>query len=414
MFLRRSPDRPARELFEQRLKLLVRDRRDQPGGQEAMAQNVTGVEQDLIALLVELRTAAKRGSVPAAAEKIGVEFAHYLREFYSLPAELQPLAIQALLESSHQEQDQDFDSAIQACEEALNACPNYPALLERLANLETARGKVSNAELWYSRLLRELDRLRLDSRALEICHQLVATGVSDVELLDQCGRRLEAGGDLALAAECSSARASRLLEADQAIDALRELDRAINLQPHDARLLLELASLYERLEEPERATGALAQAEALATNDPDTLGKVLLIQARVGRPSEMALGRLMDLLDTQPESRATRLRECDGAIAESPYNPHLRYMQGVLLAQDGQAEQGITSLRLAADRYSAQSDLDSELEARLAIDQLAPDDAENRRRIAELHFNRGEVHQAMQTLASLAQVARVKSANPRS
>jgi predicted Zn-dependent protease len=196
------------------------------------------------------------------------------------------------------------------------------------------------------------------------------------------------------------------MAADQPAEALRDLDRALSLQPAEASFFLELAAVYERLGEVDRAALAYEQVAALGSDDAEALGRLLLIRARVSRPDELLLGRLMDLLQVQPEARQSMLARCGQAIEASPYNPHLCYMHGVLLAQAGQLEEGVGALRIAVDRYSVQSDRASELEARLALQQLVPAEEDNRRRIAELHFERGEVHLAMQVLAGLARVAR--------
>ena len=117
----------------------------------------------------------------------------------------------------------------------------------------------------------------------------------------------------------------------------------------------------------------------------------------------------MDLLGPRPKARATALQRCDEAVVKDPFNPHVRYLQGVLLAQDGRFDDGIAALRVSVDRYFSQQDRTSELEARLALQQLSPRDEENRRRIAELHFEKGEVRQAMQALAGLARSRRPRS-----
>ena len=152
--------------------------------------------------------------------------------------------------------------------------------------------------------------------------------------------------------------------------------------------------------------GRSGAEKALRVAISETLGQVLIIRARVDRPNEVSLGRLMDLLEIHPEFRATVLQRCAEAVLQGPFNPHLRYIQGVLQAHGGQLSEGTESLKVAADRYAAQSDRASELEARLALQQVAPADEDNRRRVAELYFERGEVRLAMRALAGLARVAR--------
>lgn len=407
MFRKKNkPERPTSELFDRRLKSLVRDTRDRPSSRGLVETSDGGEELDVMALLVELRAAAKRGSEPTGAKALGPEFGRYLGEFYNLPSEQQPYVIEALLRCRKQEQEEDLAAAVETCEGALLVCPKYLPLLERLAGLESRRNESQRAERWYSLLLVELDRLELYPRSIEICRELIEAGASDSTLLEQCARRLDAAGDQLYAAKCWLQRARQQLAADRPEEALMELDHAIGLQPENAELRLELALVYQRLEEFDHAAAAFEHAEALATNDPDTLGRVVLVRARVGRPEEAVLGRLMDLLEADPEARAVTLRRCEETLAANPYNPHPRYVHGVLLAQDGRSAEAVASIKIAADRYHAQSDGDSELEARLAIQQLAPRDADNRRRVAELHFERGEVHLAMQSLAGLARATR--------
>jgi Flp pilus assembly protein TadD len=243
-------------------------------------------------------------------------------------------------------------------------------------------------------------------RALELSRRLVQSGVEDSELLERCAQLLEQDDDRALAAECWSRRAARMLAEQRASEALSEVDRALRLEPEKAQLYLLLGLIYEQLMEVERSAAAFNQAEALVGEDADILAQILILRARTGRPDEQAVCRLIDLLESRPRSRTQALERSAAAAAESPYNPHLRYLRGVLLAHDGQAVEGAAELRIAIERYSVQSDRASELEARLALQQLEPDDEPNHRRVAALHFERGEVHQAMQALANLARVTR--------
>ena len=403
MFLRREPARPSAGRLQERLKQVVRETLDRPSGR-LTTDGDPAREPDVMTLLVELRAAGRRGRQPAAVGRLGPEFSRFLGEFYSLPAELQPPAIEALLNSKKQEDEGDLPGAVRTCEAALLVCPDYAPLLDRLARLESAHGQTGAAERWYTRLLDRLDRLGLQPHALAICRRLLEGGASDADLLERCGLCLEAGGDVALAARCWAVLAAKLRAGDGPSDALPLLDRALTLQPESAELYLQLGLVYEQLGEDERAAVAFDRAEALVADDPAAASELLLIRARVGRPDEAALGRLMDLLEAQPEARGAALRRCEEAVADSPYNPHLRFLQGVLLAHAGQLEPGIAALRTAAEGYSAQSDHASELEARLALRQLARSDENNPRRIAELYFERGEVRLAMQALAELAQL----------
>ena len=116
-------------------------------------------EDDVMALLVELRTAAKRSGELTVAHRLGPEFSRYLGEFYKLPAERQPPVLEALIESRRQEQVGDPVGAIQSCEAGLRLVPNYLPLLDRLARLEGANGDRASAERYYICLLNELDRL---------------------------------------------------------------------------------------------------------------------------------------------------------------------------------------------------------------------------------------------------------------
>ena len=410
MFFRKKPpqEQPASstEPPKHRLARVVREARDRPSLVPLEAGAATGQQSDVMALLVELRAAGKRGHESGAAQKLGPEFNRYLGAFYNLPPELQAPAIEGLLRSLQREAEGDIEGAIRACETALEACPDYLPLFDRLATLETKRNATARAERWYARLLAELDRLNFYPDAREICRRLIEAGAKDLELLERCARRLEADDDLALAARCWQMRASALSAEGRNEEALGEIDRAIMLQPENAAHRLELALLYEQLGEMDRAAVAFDQAEALASDDAPSLARVLLIRARIGRPDEAGIGRLMDLLENRPQARTEALRHCAEAVAASPYNPHLSFIQGVLLAQDGRLAEGIAALRIAVERYSAQVDRGSELEARLALQQLDPRDTDNGRRVAELYFERGDVRQAMQTLNSLARATR--------
>jgi tetratricopeptide (TPR) repeat protein len=388
------------------LTKVVRETRDRSPIGPVDEGAASGQESEVMALLVELRTASRRGTEAAGSERLGPEFQRYLGAFYNLPPELQVPAISGLVESARREEAGDLAGAAAACDAALEACPDFPPLLERLARLECELGRRERAEQWYGRLLSELDRLDLWPEALDLCRRLQDLGVRDMELLERCARRLEAANDLETAARYWSLRASSLLSEGREEDALSELDRAIMLQPGNAGYRLELGLVYERLGEMDRAALAFEQAEQLVGDDPLTLLGVLLIRARISRPEETALARLMDLLEAHPEARPAAQRRCARAVAESPYNPHLCYLEGLLLAQDGQITQAIAALRIAVDRYLVQADEASELVVRQALRQLDPRDEENARRIAEMHFERGEVRQAMQTLNALAKASR--------
>lgn len=403
MFFRRSAPREqptSAEPPKHRLEQLVRVTRDRP---TLVAVEPGLAEQsDVMAVLVELRAAGKRGHETPAAAELGPEFNRYLGAFYNLPSELQAPAIEGLLRSRQAEERGDVDEAVRTCEQALEACPDYLPLLDRLATLESARGERARAERWYGRLLAELDRLNFYPNAYDTCRRLIEAGISDLELLERCARRMEAEDDLPLAARCWAARAATMREMGQIEAALTEIDRAIMLQPDSAAYQLELALLWEQLDEPDRAAVSFEQAAGLAADEPETLARILLIRARVAAPDRGSLDRLADLLENRPRARAAAIERCAEAVAASPYNPHLALIQGVLLAQDGQAQRGIGAVRIAVDRYSAQADRGSELEARLILRQLVPRDADNGRRIAELYFERGEVRLAMQTLGQVA------------
>src|SRR5215210_5740733 len=100
---RRSAASSRPSLLQERLGRLVRDVRDAPTGRDV--EQVDGQPPDLrvMALLVELRTAGKRGSESGATEELGPEFSRYSREFYNLAPDRQPLALQVLLRSRRQE-----------------------------------------------------------------------------------------------------------------------------------------------------------------------------------------------------------------------------------------------------------------------------------------------------------------------
>lgn len=405
LFFKRKAASPPGTV-EQRLKQLVLAERERGPAPRLSDEEAHGVATDATDLLVELRAALKRGTEPAAARKLGSEFSRYLGEFVKLGSELQSSIIEALLRSRQREQQGDLDGAVQVCADALEACAGFPSLLERLARLEAARGQRERAERWYSQLLAQLDLQGLEGPALEVARTCAAAQPTDLELLRLCAQRLEAGGETELGARCWRRKAELLLAAERPAEALTALDRALALLPDDAGLHLDLALVYERLGEVDRAALAFGQAEALAYDDPETLARVLILQARSARPEEGPLGRLMDLLDVAPAARAPVLERCAAAMREAPYNPHLGYLYGVLAAQAGQLAEAGAMLRIAVERYAAQCDAAGELEARLALQQVQPLDEQNRRRVAELHFQRGEVKLAMQALADLARVAR--------
>jgi hypothetical protein len=168
MFLRREPARPSAGRLQERLKQVVRETLDRPSGR-LTTDGDPAREPDVMTVLVELRAAGRRGRQPAAVGRLGPEFSRFLGEFYSLPAELQPPAIEALLNSKKQEDEGDLPGAVRTCEAALLVCPDYAPLLELSARLESARGQTGAAERWYTRLLDRLDRLGLQPHALEIC-----------------------------------------------------------------------------------------------------------------------------------------------------------------------------------------------------------------------------------------------------
>ena len=62
---------------------------------------------DVMSLLVELRTAAKRGNESSAAQKLGPEFSKYLADFYELSSEHQSPVLEAFLQSRRLEQSGD-------------------------------------------------------------------------------------------------------------------------------------------------------------------------------------------------------------------------------------------------------------------------------------------------------------------
>ena len=70
--------------FERRLKYLVRDALDRPASGSGPAEAV-GSDLDVMAVLVELRAAARRGSESTSAVRLGPDFSRYLGEFYNLP-----------------------------------------------------------------------------------------------------------------------------------------------------------------------------------------------------------------------------------------------------------------------------------------------------------------------------------------
>jgi tetratricopeptide (TPR) repeat protein len=392
-----------------RLKVLVQEVRDRPAT-VAVAAAESGEEwPDVAALLAELRSVARRGGEPTAAKRLGAEFTRSLKEFYALPSDIQPAAIEAMLLSAQREREGDLAGAIAICEASLKNVPGYPPLLERLARLQTQLGDPAGAERWYEALLQEsLDRGQ-PGLGIEVCYRVLETEVQSLELLRLCGILLEACDDYPLAANCWSRRASRLVADGRHQEAFQDLDRAIAIQPDSAHLVYELAELWEKMGEHDRANAAFAHCASLANDDPETLARVLLKQAVGERPDVQALGRLMDLLEARPLARANALQRCAGAVSKHPYVPHLRFIQGVLLAQDGQIEPATAALRIAIERYSATADTASELEARLSLQQLDPFDRENYRRAAAIHFERGEVKSAMQVLAGLARVTRKAS-----
>lgn len=403
---RKDTAQPPADFFYNRLRQLVRDTVEPPVPAEAPLPEAEDHVPDAMVVLVELRAAARRGSEPVVSEALGPEFKRYISDFYSLEVELQVPCLEAIVESRRREVAGELDEAVAACARGLRLARDFLPLLARCINLQRARGAIPEAEAYSVRLLEALDRRGHERMVVELCRELVEQGIEELLLLETCGRRLEAAGESKLAARVWHEAALRLTRDGRYLDALGELDRALALAPNDPALYLHLAELYQRIEEPAQASAALAQAEELASESPESLTRVLLTRARVERPEEHSLGRLMDLLETNARERALALELCGQASAGAPHNPHLPYIHGVLLALDGQTAPALGQLKIAAERYSALGDRPGELDVRRSIQEIQPKDLDNRKRLAELLFELGDVKAAMEALGAMARLAR--------
>ncbi|MCC7103537.1 MAG: hypothetical protein IT307_00205 [Chloroflexi bacterium] len=402
---RRDTAQPPDEFFYSRLRKLVRETLEPPV-QEIGATDSDDPVPDAMALLVEFRGAFRRGTEPAVPEILGPELRRYVSDVYRLEFDLQMPCLEAIVESRRHELAGDLDEAVASCKRGLNAAPEFLPLLARAAALERQRGDVKLAETHAVRLLDILDRRGEEAAVAQLCKELVEQHIDDLVLLEACGRRLEAAGESAFASRVWQDAARRLARDGRYLDALGEIDRALALSPNDSGLYLELADLYEHLNEQDQASAALLRAEDLAVGDADALTRVLLLRAKTERPDERVISHLMDLLEPNRAARQRALGACEQAVADAPYNPHLPYIHGVLLALDGKAAAAQRALKTAAERYSAIGDRAGELDARRAIEGALPKDLENRRRVAELLFELGDVKGAMESLAALARIAR--------
>ena len=401
---RRDPAHPPAEFFSERLRRLVREPLEGLG--EGASPPDPAQLPDAMALLVELRGAARRRSEPVLSDSLGPEIKRHVQDFYELDVDQQMPCLEALVESRRHELSNELGEALAACERGLAVASDFPPLLARAAALHRLRGESAKAETCAVKLLESLDHRGRQSVVLQISEELVEQGIEDLVLLEACARRLETGGNHTLAARVWHEAAGRLLRDGRYLDALTEIDRALALEPDNPIFHLDLADVYERLNEPDQVAEAYSRAEKLANGNPDVLCRVLLARARHERPDAATVATLMDLLQTSARSRAAALKMCEEAVTSAPFNPHLLYVHGVFLAFDSQTSGGQAALKTAAERYSALNDRGGEMEARRALQELNPRDLGNRHRIAELLFELGEVKGAMEALAALARLAR--------
>ncbi|OYT75576.1 MAG: hypothetical protein CFK49_02360 [Armatimonadetes bacterium JP3_11] len=101
-------------------------------------------------------------------------------------------------------------------------------------------------------------------------------------------------------------QATKLLGEGKRIEALPFLRAAVNAEPLNADLRMQLIHLYRRLNLTEQAQQALRQATLLFPNDERFLLEEVQLLRDSGNPAA-AISRLQKALQTQPESVAARL-----------------------------------------------------------------------------------------------------------
>jgi len=122
--------------------------------------------------------------------------------------------------------------------------------------------------------------------------------------------------------------AEQLLREGKLAEALPHLRAAVNAQPDDANLRMELVRLYRRLNLSDHAQRELARAVQLYPNDAQfALKWAALLQAE-GKPAE-AISRLQSALQAQPDSVALRLALFDALLMQGDAPAAARTLQPI-------------------------------------------------------------------------------------
>lgn len=122
--------------------------------------------------------------------------------------------------------------------------------------------------------------------------------------------------------------AEQLLREGKYAEALPHLRAAVNAQPENANLRMELIRLYRRLNLSELAQRELTRAALLYPNaERFVLEWAAMLQAE-GKPDE-AISRLQTALEAQPDSVALRLALFDLLLAQGDANAAARTLQPI-------------------------------------------------------------------------------------
>src|SRR5262249_42024745 len=194
-------------------------------------------------------------------------------------------------------------------------------------------------------------------------------------------------------AACAHANLGAALVPTDAEEAVRELEKAVALQPSSIKALFNLAAAYGA--SPGHGTA----------KEIEQLRKVLELDPAFGR-ARVALGKAY-LRDGKVEDAARELKE---AVRLSPDNGEARYQLGLALARSGQKDEATSELQkgrelVAADDRTKTASLDI-LEGRAAFEkgeldtaaaklrhaiQLRPDSAEAHLSLGNVLEKKGDV-----------------------
>lgn len=129
--------------------------------------------------------------------------------------------------------------------------------------------------------------------------------------------------------------AEQLLREGKLFEALSYLRAAVNAQPEDPTLRMELIRLYRRLNLLEQAQRELARAMDLyPDSERFALEWAELLQAE-GKPAE-AVSRLQEALNAQPNSVALRLALVDTLLLQGDANAAARTLQPIVQQNDAE------------------------------------------------------------------------------